>query len=230
MALKHYTFWTWYQLLLRVARRAPSTLSLHILLLGVRASVIACNQTEHIFDPPHEGDNSLFSSTTQNTANDALRRVGKCQHTSAVQRLTTLPAKTILSLRPCQRDRLPSHRTVAAHRSVQRHSHIYNHETGTLVKTFEVSTVPVRYVRFIACKNWFIAWSDDFQLRVFNYNTHGKVASFEAHPDYIRCLAVHPTVSIVLTRSGDMTIKAWDWDKQWKNIQVRVHSVSSVWR
>ena len=89
MALKHYTFWTWYQLLLRVARRAPSTLSLHILLLGVRASVIACNQTEHIFDPPHEGDNSLFSSTTQNTANDALRRVGKCQHTSAVQRLTT---------------------------------------------------------------------------------------------------------------------------------------------
>ncbi|KIM61439.1 hypothetical protein SCLCIDRAFT_121865 [Scleroderma citrinum Foug A] len=97
---------------------------------------------------------------------------------------------------------------------------IYNHETGALVKTFEVSTVPVRCVRFIARKNWFIAGSDDFQLRVFNYNTHDKVASFEAHPDYIRCLAVHPTASIVLTGSDDMTIKAWDWDKQWKNIQV----------
>ncbi|KIM60065.1 hypothetical protein SCLCIDRAFT_26857 [Scleroderma citrinum Foug A] len=60
---------------------------------------------------------------------------------------------------------------------------------------------------------------DDFQLRMFNYNTHDKVALFEAHPDYIRCLAVHLTASIVLTGSDDMTIKAWDWDKQWKNIQ-----------
>jgi coatomer subunit beta' len=57
-------------------------------------------------------------------------------------------------------------------------------------------------------------------LRVFNYNTHEKVIAFEAHPDYIRCLIVHPTASIVLTGSDDMTIKAWDWDKQWKNIQV----------
>ncbi|KAI6042200.1 WD40-repeat-containing domain protein [Pisolithus marmoratus] len=86
--------------------------------------------------------------------------------------------------------------------------------------TFEVSTVPVRCVRFIARKNWFVAGSDDFQLRVFNYNTHEKVTSFEAHPDYIRCLAVHPSASIVLTGSDDMTIKAWDWDKQWKCIQV----------
>ncbi|KAG8219095.1 coatomer WD associated region-domain-containing protein [Butyriboletus roseoflavus] len=97
---------------------------------------------------------------------------------------------------------------------------IYNHETGALVKTFEVSNVPVRCVRFIPRKNWFIAGSDDFQLRVFNYNTHEKIVSFEAHPDYIRCLAVHPTASIVLTGSDDMTIKAWDWDKQWKCIQV----------
>ncbi|KAF7356710.1 Coatomer subunit beta' [Mycena venus] len=97
---------------------------------------------------------------------------------------------------------------------------IYNHETGAIVKTFEVSEVPVRCCKFIARKNWFVAGSDDFQLRVFNYNTHEKVAAFEAHPDYIRCLAVHPTAPIVLTGSDDMTIKAWDWDKGWKNIQV----------
>ncbi|KAK7030725.1 coatomer subunit beta [Favolaschia claudopus] len=97
---------------------------------------------------------------------------------------------------------------------------IYNHETGAIVKTFEVSEVPVRCCKFIARKNWFVAGSDDFQLRVFNYNTHEKVASFEAHPDYIRCLAVHPTSSIVLTGSDDMTIKAWDWEKGWKNIQL----------
>lgn len=98
---------------------------------------------------------------------------------------------------------------------------IYNHDTGALVKTFEVAEVPVRCVRFIARKNWFVAGSDDFQLRVFNYNTHEKVAAFEAHPDYIRCLTVHPSASIVLTGSDDMTIKAWDWDKQWRCIQVR---------
>lgn len=97
---------------------------------------------------------------------------------------------------------------------------IYNHETGAIVKTFEVAEVPVRCVKFIARKNWFVAGSDDFQLRVFNYNTHEKVAAFEAHPDYIRCLTVHPTASIVLTGSDDMTIKAWDWEKGWKNIQV----------
>jgi coatomer subunit beta' len=97
---------------------------------------------------------------------------------------------------------------------------IYNHETGAIVKTFEVAEVPVRCVKFIARKNWFVAGSDDFQLRVFNYNTHEKVAAFEAHPDYIRCLTVHPTASIVLTGSDDMSIKAWDWDKAWKNIQV----------
>ncbi|KAF7308636.1 Coatomer protein [Mycena chlorophos] len=97
---------------------------------------------------------------------------------------------------------------------------IYNHETGAIVKTFEVSEVPVRCCKFIARKNWFVAGSDDFQLRVFNYNTHEKVAAFEAHPDYIRCLAVHPSAPIVITGSDDMTLKAWDWDKGWKNIQV----------
>ena len=97
---------------------------------------------------------------------------------------------------------------------------IYNHETGALVKTFEVAEVPVRCCRFIARKSWFVAGSDDFQLRVFNYNTHEKVIVFEAHPDYIRCLTVHPTANIVLTGSDDMTIKAWDWEKQWKCIQV----------
>lgn len=48
-----------------------------------------------------------------------------------------------------------------------------------------MSNAPVRCVKFISRKNWFVAGSDDFQLRVFNYNTHDNVASVEAHPDYI---------------------------------------------
>jgi len=97
---------------------------------------------------------------------------------------------------------------------------IYNHETGAVVRTFDVAKVPVRCVKFVARKNWFVVGSDDFQLRVFNYNTQEQVAAFAAHSDFIRDLAVHPTASIVLTGSDDKTIKAWDWDQGWKNVQT----------
>lgn len=58
------------------------------------------------------------------------------------------------------------------------------------------------------------------QLRVFNYNTMEKVIAINAHQDYIRGVAVHPTLPYVLTCSDDMTIKLWDWEKHWKCIQV----------
>lgn len=58
------------------------------------------------------------------------------------------------------------------------------------------------------------------QIRVHNYNTSEKITSFEAHPDYIRAIAVHPTQPFVLTASDDMTIKLWDWEKGWKNVRV----------
>lgn len=70
----------------------------------------------------------------------------------------------------------------------------------------------------------FVSGSDDFQLRVYNISTGERVTSFEAHPDYIRCMTVHPTLSLVLTGSDDMTIKAWDWDKGWRCVQVGIVS------
>ncbi|WWD01046.1 hypothetical protein V866_007984 [Kwoniella sp. B9012] len=97
---------------------------------------------------------------------------------------------------------------------------IWNYETQTDLKTFEVTDVPVRCVRYIARKNWFVSGSDDFQLRVYNISTGEKITSFEAHPDYIRCLTVHPTLSLVLTGSDDMTVKCWDWDKGWRCVQI----------
>ncbi|KAJ2102231.1 Coatomer subunit beta' [Coemansia sp. RSA 922] len=98
--------------------------------------------------------------------------------------------------------------------------HIWNYETQTQVKTFEVSDLPVRAAKFIARKNWIITGSDDMQLRVYNYNTHERVTAFDAHQDYIRCIAVHPTLPYVLTGSDDMSIKLWDWEKNWKCIQM----------
>lgn len=73
--------------------------------------------------------------------------------------------------------------------------------------------------------------SDDFRLRVFNYNTGEKVADFEAHPDYIRSIAVHPTRPFVLTASDDLTVKLWNWENNWACQQTftgHEHFVMSV--
>ncbi|KAI0132949.1 coatomer WD associated region-domain-containing protein [Xylariales sp. AK1849] len=100
------------------------------------------------------------------------------------------------------------------------HVHIWSYETQQIVKSFEVTDVPVRAGRFIARKNWFICGSDDFQCRVYNFNTSEKITSFEAHPDYIRAIAVHPTQPFVLTASDDMSIRCWNWDQGWKCIRT----------
>lgn len=39
------------------------------------------------------------------------------------------------------------------------------------------------------------------------------------HPDYIRAIVVHPTLSVVLTASDDMTIRMFDWEKEWKCVR-----------
>ncbi|OAE32528.1 hypothetical protein AXG93_3242s1510 [Marchantia polymorpha subsp. ruderalis] len=98
--------------------------------------------------------------------------------------------------------------------------YIWNHQTQTLVKSFEVTELPVRSAKFIARKQWIVAGADDMCIRVYNYNTMDKVKSFEAHTDYIRCVAVHPTLPYVLSSSDDMLIKLWDWDKGWTCTQI----------
>ncbi|XP_022090255.1 coatomer subunit beta'-like [Acanthaster planci] len=98
--------------------------------------------------------------------------------------------------------------------------HVWNHESQTLVKSFEVCDLPVRAAKFVPRKNWVVAGSDDMQIRVFNYNTLERVHAFEAHSDYIRSICVHPTQPYILTSSDDMLIKLWDWDKKWNCAQV----------
>ncbi|GJM98076.1 hypothetical protein PR202_ga15051 [Eleusine coracana subsp. coracana] len=97
---------------------------------------------------------------------------------------------------------------------------IWNYQTQTMVKSFEVSELPVRSGKFIARKQWVVAGADDMFIRVYNYNTMDKVKVFEAHTDYIRCVAVHPTLPYVLSASDDMLIKLWDWDKGWMCTQI----------
>jgi coatomer subunit beta' len=78
----------------------------------------------------------------------------------------------------------------------------------------------VRSAKFIARKQWVVAGADDMHIRVYNYNTMDKIKVFEAHTDYIRCVAVHPTLPYVLSSSDDMLIKLWDWEKGWACTQI----------
>ena len=97
---------------------------------------------------------------------------------------------------------------------------IWSYATNTLVKSIQVTELPVRTGKFIARKNWIIVGSDDYNVRVYNYLTGEKVAQWEAHPDYVRDIAVHPSKPYVLTCSDDLTIKLWNWDQNWKLEQV----------
>ncbi|KAG2609344.1 hypothetical protein PVAP13_4KG030400 [Panicum virgatum] len=97
---------------------------------------------------------------------------------------------------------------------------IWDYRAQAMVKSFEVSELPVRSAKFVSRKQWVVAGADDMFIRVYNYNTMDKVKVFEAHTDYIRCVAVHPTLPSVLSSSDDMLIKLWDWDKGWMCTQI----------
>ncbi len=55
-----------------------------------------------------------------------------------------------------------------------------------MVKSFEVTDLPVRTAKFVPRKQWVVCGADDMFVRVYNYNTMDKVKQFEAHTDYIR--------------------------------------------
>ncbi|TYJ46721.1 hypothetical protein E1A91_A02G137900v1 [Gossypium mustelinum] len=97
---------------------------------------------------------------------------------------------------------------------------IWNYQSQTMVKSFEVTELPVRSAKFVARKQWVVAGADDMFIRLYNYNTMDKVKVFEAHTDYIRCVVVHPTLPYILSSSDDMLIKLWDWEKGWACTQI----------
>ena len=78
----------------------------------------------------------------------------------------------------------------------------------------------VRSAKFIPRKQWIVTGYDDKFIRVFDYDTMEKIAEFEAHTDYIRSVAVHPTLPYLLSASDDMVIKLWDWEKAWECTQM----------
>ena len=45
--------------------------------------------------------------------------------------------------------------------------------------------------------------------------------AWEAHTDYIRYVEVHPNRPYIISSSDDMSIKLWDWDRDFECVQVR---------
>mgnify|MGYP001571878758 CR=1 FL=1 len=97
---------------------------------------------------------------------------------------------------------------------------LWNYETQSMLKAFEILDNPVRCCKFITRLQAFACGADDLQVRVFNYNTMEKLKTFEAHVDYIRAIAVHEQLPYMLTSSDDMTIKMWDWSKNWAHVMT----------
>lgn len=94
--------------------------------------------------------------------------------------------------------------------------YLWDTDSSSLVKSWEVCELPVRSCKFIARRSQFVCASDDMRLRVYNYNTMEKVKDVEAHADYIRYVEVHPTQPLMLSSSDDMSIKLWNWEHNWE--------------
>lgn len=93
---------------------------------------------------------------------------------------------------------------------------LWNYQTCELIKSFECSKgVPTRCARFIPPLNCIICGSDDTQLRVFNYHTMECIKAFRAHDDYVRSIAVHDHLPIVLSCSDSGSIREWNWSENW---------------
>jgi len=76
------------------------------------------------------------------------------------------------------------------------------------------STKPTRCVRWMPSNQWVIATGDNLAINAYDYNNGSLVASLpDAHTDFIRTLAVHPSQPLLLSCSDDNTVKSFKLEK-----------------
>ncbi|KAK6264039.1 hypothetical protein QUC31_012162, partial [Theobroma cacao] len=92
---------------------------------------------------------------------------------------------------------------------------IWDYQLQKIEKSFKVTESPARSAKFIVRENWIVVGADDGFIRVYNYDTMEMIKEIEAHTDFIRSLAIHPTLPFILSSSDDKLIKLWDWEKGW---------------
>lgn len=87
---------------------------------------------------------------------------------------------------------------------------LFNYETQTLEKTFEVSKDRLRTGLFIENRNWAVFAGDDKTIRGFNYNTQEKMFEIEEHGDFVRELLYMEKLDKLVSCSDDNSIIIWD--------------------
>ncbi|XP_026191680.1 coatomer subunit beta'-1 [Cyclospora cayetanensis] len=99
------------------------------------------------------------------------------------------------------------------------HLKVYNYSSLQLLAELDASPLPLRTAAFIPRRDWVACAGDDCTIRCFSLNTQEKLHELpNAHKDYIRHLAVHPSKGLALSSSDDMTIKLWDVDENWSRL------------
>jgi coatomer subunit beta' len=83
---------------------------------------------------------------------------------------------------------------------------LFNYETQTLEKTFEVSKDRLRSGLFIENRNWAVFTGDDKKIRAFNYNTQEKIFEIEEHSDFVRDLLYIEKLDTLVSCSDDHSI------------------------
>ena len=99
---------------------------------------------------------------------------------------------------------------------------IFHTHDMSLMRTIRVDAQkPVRCVRWMPSMHCLITGGDTFAISCFGYNT-GLVASLpNAHTDFIRQIAVHPTQSQFLSCSDDFKVNLYSFE----NNQIKVQRV-----
>lgn len=87
---------------------------------------------------------------------------------------------------------------------------LFNYETQTLEKTFEVSKDRLRSGLFIENRNWAVFAGDDKIIRAFNYNTQEKIFEKEEHKDFVRDLLYLEKMDMMISCSDDKSIIIWE--------------------
>ncbi|KAI5172916.1 coatomer subunit beta' [Nematocida sp. LUAm3] len=108
---------------------------------------------------------------------------------------------------------------------------LWNTKSNSLIKSGTIGEVPIRACAFIEEQECFVLGSDDGMLRLFCLDTFELKEKIEAHNDFIRGIAVHPTYPYIATCSDDMSIKIWEYSKGLSLIRVltgHTHYVMSI--
>ncbi|KAI5185402.1 coatomer subunit beta' [Nematocida homosporus] len=108
---------------------------------------------------------------------------------------------------------------------------LWNTVSMSLVKSGSIGEIPLRACAFLEEADAFLLGSDDGMLRLYSLDAFELKHTITAHRDFIRGLAVHPTLPYVASSSDDNTIKLWDYSKGLTPIRTltgHTHFVMSI--